>query len=62
MGAPARLALYGVGLVAAFGAAFGLSGVVVPDSYVAAWAEQSETGEHGGGDHGGSSRNLRVTH
>ena len=43
MKAPARLALYGVGLVAAFGAAFGLSGIVVPDSYVAAWAEQSET-------------------
>jgi hypothetical protein len=53
MKAPARLALYGVGLVAAFGAAFGLSGIVVPDSYVAAWAEQSETAGHGGG-HGDS--------
>lgn len=34
MNAPARLSLYGLGLVAAFGAAYLLSGAVVPDSVV----------------------------
>ena len=34
MKAGTRLALYGAGLAVAFGAAFGISGVVVPDSVV----------------------------
>lgn len=53
MKAPVRLAAYGAGLVVAFGGAFGLAGVAVPDSVVAAWAQSSETKTHGEG-HGGS--------
>lgn len=49
MKAPVRLAAYGAGLVVAFGAAFGLAGVVVPDSVLAAWAKSSDTGSHGEG-------------
>lgn len=45
----ARLALYGAGLVVAFGGAFGLAGVIVPNSLVDAWAEESETNSHGVG-------------
>lgn len=37
MNAGAKLALYGAGLVVAFGAAFGLAGVIVPESFVADW-------------------------
>lgn len=37
MNAGVRLTLYGAGLVAAFGAAFGIAGVVVPESFVAEW-------------------------
>lgn len=37
MNAGVRLTLYGVGLIAAFGAAFGIAGVVVPESLVAEW-------------------------
>lgn len=47
MNTPARLSLYGLGLVAAFGAAFLVSGAVVPDSAVEARAEATESG-HGG--------------
>ncbi|MGX1931637.1 heavy-metal-associated domain-containing protein [Microbacterium resistens] len=46
MRAGARLALYGAGVAAAFGAAFGLAGVVVPDSAVAAW-EKGASDAHG---------------
>ncbi len=53
MKAPVRLAAYGAGLVVAFGGAFGLAGVAVPDSVVTAWAQSSEKGTHGDG-HGGS--------
>jgi hypothetical protein len=45
----ARLALYGAGLVVAFGGAFGLAGVIVPNSLVAAWVEESEMNNHGVG-------------
>ncbi|MGO1560804.1 hypothetical protein CZ771_12125 [Actinomycetales bacterium JB111] len=51
MKAPARLALYGAGLAVAFGAAYGLAGVLVPDDVVAAWVEQNEETGHGD-DHG----------
>lgn len=51
MNAGARLALYGAGLLVAFGGAYGLARVAVPESVVAAWAEGSGTmedhGEHG---------------
>lgn len=46
MRAPARLALYGAGLAVAFCGAYGLAGVVIPDSVVQAWQEQSQTNEH----------------
>ena len=41
MRTPARLALYGAGLAVAFGGAYGLAGVFVPDSVVESWNEQS---------------------
>lgn len=50
MNAGVRLALYGVGLVAAFGAAFGIASVVVPESLVTDWVAGSDdsaaAGEH----------------
>ncbi|RJT75663.1 DUF1541 domain-containing protein [Arthrobacter cheniae] len=49
MKAPARLALYGAGLVVAFSAAYGLAGVVVPDSVVAAWQDTSGMKDHSEG-------------
>ena len=55
MKAPVRLVAYGAGLVVAFGAAFGLAGVAVPDSVVTAWAQSSESGTHGNG-HGGPAK------
>lgn len=44
MKAPARLGLYGAGLVTVFAVAFATAGAVVPESAVQAWAEDS--GEH----------------
>lgn len=44
MKAPARLGLYGAGLVAVFAVAFATAGAVVPEETVQAWAEES--GEH----------------
>lgn len=38
-----RLVLYGIGLVVAFGAAFGLANVLVPDDFVDHWVEQSDS-------------------
>lgn len=58
MKAGGRLALYGAGLVVAFGGAFGLAGAVIPDSFVAAWAEGSDVNTHGEG-HGGAAQKLR---
>lgn len=52
MKAPVRLAAYGAGLAVAFGGAFGLAGVAVPDSVVTAWAQSSQTGTHGEGHDG----------
>ncbi|GAB3709875.1 heavy-metal-associated domain-containing protein [Mariniluteicoccus flavus] len=57
MKAPVRLAAYGAGLVVAFGAAFGLAGVAVPDSAVAAWAQSSDSGSHGEG-HGAEEKSV----
>lgn len=48
MNAGTRLGLYAGGLVVAFGAAFGLSSVVVPQSLVAGWMEGSTMQSHGG--------------
>lgn len=44
MKAPARLGLYGAGLMAVFAVAFATAGVVVPEETAQNWAEQ--TGEH----------------
>lgn len=54
MNAGTRLGLYAGGLVVAFGAAFGLSGLLVPKSVVAAWTEQSAAQPSHGSDHAGS--------
>lgn len=43
MGAGARLAAYGAGLVVAFGASYGIAGAVVPDEVVARWSESGPT-------------------
>lgn len=43
MNTPARLGLYGAGLVVAFGVAFAAGGAIVPDSSVAAWAAAGHT-------------------
>ncbi len=59
MKAGARLALYGAGLVVAFGGAFAAAGVVIPDGFVAAWAEGSDMNAHGE-DHGGSEAQAAV--
>jgi len=47
----ARLTLYGLGLVVAFGCAFGVAGAVVPESAVADWTGGTETGGHDGVSH-----------
>ena len=50
MNAPTRLGLYGAGLAVAFATAFGVSGALVPPSAVTAWADQSHSQAHPGGD------------
>ena len=45
----ARLSLYGLGLVVAFGGAYGVAGAVVPESTVAGWTEGSTMNGHGEG-------------
>ena len=47
MNPAARLAVYGAGLVVAFGGAYGIAGAVVPDGTVAQWNAQADQG-HGG--------------
>ena len=42
MRAPARLGLYGAGLVAVFAVAFATAGAVVPEATVQAWAEEGD--------------------
>ncbi|GGF40529.1 hypothetical protein GCM10010922_14930 [Microbacterium sorbitolivorans] len=44
MNAAGRLGLYGVGVVVAFGAAFGIGAAVVPESAVADWTEAAASG------------------
>ena len=48
MNAGARLGLFGAGLVVAFGAAFGLAGVIVPASAVSDWTKGAEVDDHNG--------------
>lgn len=47
MNPAAKLAVYGAGLVIAFGGAYGIAGAVVPDGTVAQWNAQADQG-HGG--------------
>jgi hypothetical protein len=49
MNAGARLALYGAGVVAAFGVAFGVAAAVAPDDVAADWQQGSEMEAHGQG-------------
>jgi hypothetical protein len=49
MNAGARLALYGAGVVAAFGVAFGIASAVAPDDVAADWQQGSEMDDHGQG-------------
>lgn len=49
----ARLALYGAGLVVAFGGAFGLAALLVPGSLVEGWAESDSGAGHAGQDEHG---------
>ena len=49
-----RLAVYGLGLVVAFGGAFGIAGAVVPDRVVAGWTKGSEMNGHEEGHDAGS--------
>ncbi len=47
MNTGARLGLFGAGLAVAFGAAFGLAGVIVPASAVSDWTKGAEMNGHG---------------
>jgi hypothetical protein len=60
MNAGARLGIYGLGLVVAFGGAFGIAGALVPDSAVAGWTKGSEMNGHQEG-HGGSNATVAET-
>ncbi len=48
MNAAGRLALFGAGLIVAFGGAFVLAGALVPDSVVENWRQASVVDEHPG--------------
>jgi len=54
MNTSARLALFGLGLVVAFGGAFGIAGAVVPDGVVTGWAKGSEMNGHEEGHDSGT--------
>ncbi|GAA3693333.1 hypothetical protein GCM10022377_02420 [Zhihengliuella alba] len=49
MRALARLALYGAGLVVAFGGAYGLAGVLVPEGVVESRTQRNQVNEHSEG-------------
>ncbi|WP_029150887.1 hypothetical protein [Microbacterium indicum] len=46
MNAAGRLGLYGVGVVAAFGAAYGIAAAVVPDGAVTSWTAAASSTDH----------------
>lgn len=48
MNAGARLAVYGLGVVVAFGGAFGLARIIVPTSVVSDWTKGTEMEDHDG--------------
>lgn len=61
MKAGVRLAVYGAGLVVAFGAAFGIAKAVVPGSVVASW-EQRAADSHGADHDAGSGPDSHDAH
>lgn len=60
MNAAGRLALYGGGLVIAFGGAFGIAGAIVPDSAVSGWTEGSDMNGHDGGHDSGAASSAEL--
>jgi hypothetical protein len=50
MNAGTRLAIYGIGVVVAFGGAFGLASAIVPPSVVSDWKDGAEMNSHNGHD------------
>ena len=52
MNAGTRLAIYGIGVVVAFGGAFGLASAIVPPSVVSDWKDGTEMNSHNGHDSG----------
>ncbi|WGW11188.1 heavy-metal-associated domain-containing protein [Saxibacter everestensis] len=54
MNAGARLAVYGLGLVVAFGGAFGIAGAAIPSSAVSDWTKGTEMKSHDGGHASGA--------
>jgi hypothetical protein len=46
MNTGARLGIYGLGLVVAFGGAFGVAGAVVPEATVTDWVKEGEMNDH----------------
>lgn len=41
-----KLSLYGAGLIAAFGTAYLLGGLLIPDSFVDSWITEANTHSH----------------
>lgn len=61
MNAAARLALYGLGVIVAFGGAFGLAAAVVPTSLVNDWTKGTEMKNHEGGHGSGETSTSGST-
>lgn len=61
MNAGARLGLYGLGVVLAFGGAFGIAGAIVPETAVAAWTKGIETSGHEVGHESASAESARTS-
>ncbi|QIM15604.1 heavy-metal-associated domain-containing protein [Leucobacter insecticola] len=59
MNAGARLALYGLGLVVAFGSAFGIAAAVAPDNAAADWTTGNEMNEHAADDTSATTEALK---
>ncbi|MBC9936305.1 MULTISPECIES: heavy-metal-associated domain-containing protein [unclassified Leucobacter] len=61
MNTPLRLSLYGIGLVAAFGAAFALSGALTPEAAVADRAAATEAAHGTATEHGETATAVTAT-
>ncbi|MHA7133739.1 heavy-metal-associated domain-containing protein [Oerskovia turbata] len=62
MNTGARLSIYGLGLVVAFGGAFGVAGAVVPEATVTDWVKEGEMNNHlpESGAHGADSTSVAA--